>query len=213
MESFSKKLKNNFLYTIGKSKALSYYFAQLSYKFPEDLPVHYNSVGQVFSLVINDNMQIKYLKKLEKNKKIGGQTIRGVSEIAIQTVEKKFKIKFPRAYKEYLLLAGEYAGRLPIMDTDDLETISSDWHQEIMREEMEDTGTKIEPPFWLFAESNGCEIFLFFYLDENTDDPNVYLVNYALEDRKRDIVNLNKTFSKAISDAIDGAIRYEKEGY
>ncbi|KQS52686.1 hypothetical protein ASG38_16245 [Flavobacterium sp. Leaf359] len=158
-------------------------------------------------------MEIKYLKKLKENLKIGSEKSRGVSINEIEKVEKKFGIIFPTAYKEFLYLAGEYSGNLTILDTDDLETISSDWHQEIMWEELQDTGTKIDRPFWLFAESNGCEIFYFFYLDEEKADPVVHMVNYAQEDRKRNVRSLEISFSEFISEMIDLAYRYEKEGY
>ncbi|THD32870.1 SMI1/KNR4 family protein [uncultured Flavobacterium sp.] len=158
-------------------------------------------------------MTIEYLKKLKENLKIGSEKSRGVSINEIEKVEKKFGIIFPTAYKEFLYLAGEYSGNLMILDTDDLETISSDWHQEIMWEELQDTGTKIDRPFWLFAESNGCEIFYFFYLDEEKSDPVVHMVNYAQEDRKRNVRSLEISFSEFISEMIDLAYRYEKNGY
>lgn len=158
-------------------------------------------------------MTIEYLKKLKENLKIGSEKSRGVSINEIEKVEKKFGIIFPTAYKEFLYLAGEYSGNLTILDTDDLETISSDWHQEIMWQELQDTGTKIDRPFWLFAESNGCEIFYFFYLDEEKADPVVHMVNYAQEDRKRNVRSLEISFSEFISEMIDLAYRYEKEGY
>lgn len=156
-------------------------------------------------------MEIEYLKKLEKNKKIGSETIKGVSDIEVANVEKKFKCKFPKSYKEYLYLAGKYAGNLPIMDTDDLETISSDWHQEMMWEELEDTGTKIDRPFWLVAESNGCENFIFFYLDEETEDPEVYFYVYGTKDR-REIKAYGKKFSQFVDDLVDDAYKILKTG-
>ena len=159
-------------------------------------------------------MDIQYLKKLKENSTIDGRPIIGVSETEIHNVENKFNIKFPKAYCEFLYLAGKSCGELPIMDTADLKTISSDWHQEIMREEMEDTGLdkQLTRPFWLFAESNGCEVFYFFYLDENSEDPNVYLVNYAHEDRKRIIESLDDPFSIFIEKKIKTAYRILKEG-
>ncbi len=158
-------------------------------------------------------MTIEYLKRLEKTPKIGTDKIKGVSESEIEKVEKKFNIVFPKSYREFLILAGENRGALPMMDTADLEIIFSDWHQELMWEELQDTGTKIDRPFWLFAESNGCEIFYFFYLDEEKADPVVHMVNYAQEDRKRNVRSLEISFSEFISEMIDLAYRYEKEGY
>jgi len=160
-------------------------------------------------------MTIEYLKKLKENPTIDGRTIKGVSEIEIAKAEAKFNIKFPKAYKEFLFLAGESRGSLPIMDTTDLETISSDWHHEIMQEEIEETGLKKQliRPFWLFAESNGCEVFYFFYLDENTEDPKVYLVNYGNQERTRVIEPLNDPFSIFIEKKIKTAYRILKEGW
>jgi hypothetical protein len=160
-------------------------------------------------------MNIEYLTKLKETPKIGIRKIKGISEIEINKVEKKFNIKFPQSYREFLYLAGKSCGALPLMDTADLETISSDWHQEIMREEMEDTGLdkQLTRPFWLFAESNGCEVFYFFYLDENSEDPNVYLVNYGHKDRTKVIESLDDPFSIFIEKKIKTAYRILKEGW
>lgn len=160
-------------------------------------------------------MNIQYLQKLKETPKIGSDKIIGVSESEIEKAEQKCNVKFPKAYKEFLFLAGKDRGALPLMDTADLETISSDWHQEIMREEMEETGLgkQLTRPFWLFAESNGCEVFYFFYLDENTEDPNVYLVNYGQQDRTKIIEPLNDPFSIFIEKKIKTAYRILKEGW
>lgn len=101
------------------------------------------------------------------------------------------------------------------MDTTDLETISSDWHHEIMQEELDETALnkQLIRPFWLFAESNGCEVFYFFYLDENTEDPKVYLVNYGNQDRTKVIEPLNDPFSIFIEKKITTAYRILKEGW
>jgi len=160
-------------------------------------------------------MNIQYLQKLKETPKIGSDKIIGVSESEIEKAEQKCNVKFPKAYKEFLFLAGKDRGALPIMDTADLETISSDWHQEIMQEEMEETGLnkKLTRPFWLFAESNGCEQFYFFYLDEG-DNPTVYLVDYALkDDNKRDVKSVKVNFSTFIEKKIDTAYRILKEGW
>ena len=80
---------------------------------------------------------------------------------------------------------------------------------------MEETGLnkKLTRPFWLFAESNGCEQFYFFYLDEG-DNPTVYLVDYALkDDNKRDVKSVKVNFSTFIEKKIDTAYRILKEGW
>ncbi|CAA0205625.1 SMI1/KNR4 family protein [Tenacibaculum maritimum] len=157
-------------------------------------------------------MEIKYLKKLVKNSTIRKSTIRGVSEEKINKVEKKFNIKFPQAYREFLFLAGDYCGALPLYDTADLETLASDWHQEIMHEVLGEYGTKIERPFWLYAESNGCEQFVFFYLDEG-DDPYIYVVDYDDNDDSKQIIKKSvNTFSKGIEGAIEQAYDIVERG-
>ncbi|KQK27219.1 hypothetical protein AR438_03160 [Chryseobacterium aquaticum] len=160
-------------------------------------------------------MTIEFLKKLEQNKKIGSEIIQGVSEIEIVKAEAKFGIKFPKAYREYLSLAGKYAGNLPMLDTDDLKTISSDWHQKIQKEEVAQTNLKKEltRPYWLFAESNGCEVFYFFYLDENTENPDVYLVDYTSKENIRQVDSLKMNFSSFIDYKVDAAKRIEKDGW
>lgn len=160
-------------------------------------------------------MNIQYLKKLQATPKIGIRKIKGVSENEIKKVEQKFNIQFPLAYFEFLFLAGESCGALPIMDTSDLETISSDWHYQMLQEEIKETGlnNNITRPFWLFAESNGCEQFYFFYLDEG-NNPIVYLVDYSASDyNKRDIKSLKVNFSTFIEKKIDTAFKILQEGW
>ncbi|MEI3788456.1 MULTISPECIES: SMI1/KNR4 family protein [unclassified Chryseobacterium] len=160
-------------------------------------------------------MDIQYLQKLQATPKIGIRKIKGASENTIKQVEQKFNIKFPLAYYEFLYLAGESCGALPIMDTADLETISSDWHYELMRQEIEETGlnNNITRPFWLFAESNGCEQFYFFYLDEG-DNPIVYLVDYStMDDSKREIKSVKVNFSTFIEKKIETAYKILQEGW
>ena len=160
-------------------------------------------------------MEIQYLKKLQKNSKIGSQKIIGVTENEIQKVEKKYNIAFPKAYQEFLFLAGKYIGNLPLYDTTNLEDLAADWHQEIMWEELDRTNaTKdFQRPFWQFAESNGCEQFAFFYLDDG-DDPTVYTADYkGLDADKKEIKSLERPFSTFIDQTIDQAYYYLKHGW
>lgn len=155
-------------------------------------------------------MDIQYLVKLKENIKIGLDKSRGVSEVEIQRVEAKFNINFLQAYKEFLYLAGEYPGALLILDTCNLADISHDEHQKMMWEEIERSGIKFERPFWLFAQSEDCEQFWFFYLDEQTDDPNVYAFEYANDWVSTHIRDFKMTFSDLILRQIDVAIEDAK---
>lgn len=165
--------------------------------------------------IVHFVMTIEYLKKLQATPKIGIREMKGVSGDEIKKVEQKFNIQFPLAYSEFLFLAGESCGALPIMDTSDLATISSDWHYEIMQDEIKETELNniLIRPFWLFAESNGCEQFYFFYLDEG-NDPTVYLVDYSATDyNKKDVKSLKVNFSTFIEKKIDTAFKIWEEGW
>ena len=84
-----------------------------------------------------------------------------------------------------------------------------------MWEELERTNaTKdFQRPFWQFAESNGCEQFAFFYLDDG-DDPIVYTADYkGLDADKKEIKSLERPFSTFIDQTIDQAYYYLKHGW
>lgn len=56
------------------------------------------------------------MQKLANAPKIRDQKTRGVSASEIIKVEQRLNIKFPFAYKEFLLLAGDYTGNLRIAE-------------------------------------------------------------------------------------------------
>lgn len=156
-------------------------------------------------------MELKYLQKLSENKKIGSEEMRGVSEEEIISVEQKLGFKFPQVYREYLFIGGAYTGWL-FRDTATLKELSSDWHMELLNEVMADFGTVIDRPFWVYSESNGCEQFKFFYLDEG-DDPFVNTVDYAdFSGEKQEIIHRSLRFSQMIDISIDSAKRQVKLG-
>lgn len=157
-------------------------------------------------------MSYIYMSKLDKNKKIGHDTIEGVSESEIKAVENRLNIKFPLAYKEFLLLAGEYTGNLRIAEgSTSLEELSD---IEYMHKQLDKYGPHINRPFWVIGEKDNFDQFYFFYLDENTDDPKVYGVTHAAKDSDPNvIVSLNMTFSTFINQVIDKSIHFSKHGY
>ena len=160
-------------------------------------------------------MKLEYQNKLKNNLNIKGYKMQGVTEKEIREVEKKYNINFPKSYIEFLLLAGKSCIGLPLYDTSDLETLAADWHQEIMWEELERTNAikDFQRPFWQFAESNGCEQFVFFYLDDG-DDPTVYSADYkGLDADKKEIKSLKRPFSTYIDQTIDQAYYYLKHGW
>jgi hypothetical protein len=159
-------------------------------------------------------MIFKYLKKVENNKKIGFDKIKGVKESEILKVEKRLKIKFPLAYKEFLLLAGDYPGNLQLADgATSLEQLSKENYIAYMNKALLTANLKIERPFWVISEQDGFQQFYFFYLDEETENPMVYGVTYGNSDDTSIIYPLNETFSEFIDTVIDKSILFAKRGY
>ena len=159
-------------------------------------------------------MNLKYLENLEKNKKIGHDKIRGVKEAEILETEKRLKIKFPLAYREFLSLAGKYAGNLQLADGHtSLEKLANEKVLNNLKSSLEEANLKIERPFWVISEQDGFEQFYFFYLDEETENPIVYGVTYGDTDDTSIIYSLNKTFSEFIDTVIEKSILFSKRGY
>lgn len=114
-------------------------------------------------------MKLEYLKNLENihtsNKRISKI---GVSEIDISLLEEKLNLSFPKAYKEFLFIAGNRDGILGDWNRgfDNLEGI-----QEEAEESFNNVGLGLRN-FFAFAEYGGDQ-FLFFFLNEG-DNPPVY---------------------------------------
>lgn len=134
-----------------------------------------------------------YMQKLADAPKIRDQKTRGVSAAEITKVENRLNIKFPLAYKEFLLLAGEYTGGLQLADGHtSLDMLADDEVLGYLKEALKGKKLDIARPFWVIAEKDSFDQFYFFYLDENTEDPKVWGVTYDGED-KGIIYALNET--------------------
>lgn len=158
-------------------------------------------------------MNIEYLNNLEENSEIGNRKIKGVSKSEITNVEQKLNIAFPKSYKEFLFLTGESCGALPLLESADLKTLSSDFYKEVLEEDMKDTDTVIERPFWVFADSIGDQGFWFFYLDEESEDPQTHYYAYKATEPYEAIIGSHELiFSEFIDGRIDFGNQIEKEG-
>ncbi len=157
-------------------------------------------------------MEIRYLKSLKETPKIGLQEIKGVTGKYIQEVEKSLGIKFPLAYREFLLLAGDDSGNLRLFPGySDLEMLSKETVRKRLLDMITTNDIKITRPIWPVTEMDGFEYFLFFYLDENKEDPELWVGAY--NDEKSKVEKLGKTFSKYIDDVVTGSLLYEERGY
>ena len=117
-------------------------------------------------------MKLKYLKKLESyynsNPKISKI---GVPEQEIEKFEQNFNVKFPKAYKEFLSLAGN---RDNILGDWNRGFEHIDWIQENLKESMRNVNLHLKP-FFVFAEY-GRDQALFFFLNDGDNPPLFMLI-------------------------------------
>lgn len=145
-------------------------------------------------------MTIEYMTTVKDNLKINNFINRGFSEEKIQKIESEYNKgnKFPKAFREFLYLAGDFNN----FGFDDIEGILK--LQELAKEELEITGAKIERPFFVFHQLSGCEYFTFIYLDENTADPKTYICSpYYKSTPGEEFIKYNGfTFTALVNESI-----------
>ena len=153
-------------------------------------------------------MEIIYLKHLANIDKIGGRETKGISLQEIVELERKYNEgrPFPKSYREYLYLAGGTHG----LDID--EGLGFDWLQETSKGMLKEFNQRIDRPFFVVDQLDGCEQFGFFYLDEEGDDPIIY--NCAppyVEDGDPLIKPYNQgSFSQVVNSNIDSAKAWDQ---
>lgn len=161
-------------------------------------------------------MEIQYLKKLEKYppRDIEEPFYRGVSEEQIATYEEQLDINFPMAYKEFLFLAGGNSGRLTLLEgTSSIEDFSDKEFQEYFEKKYLDLFNFNETrPYWVFSQ--GSQAFFFFYLDEDTEDPKVWKVQfYEIGSYELSQIEDRSNFSEFINDVVDYSIEDYRQLY
>ena len=114
-------------------------------------------------------MDIKYLKQMLDNPKIGSLSSRGMSTSEIEAMEQTYNNSkaFPVAFREFLFLGGKY-------DNTGTNDAKFDYLQDGAKKSLADTGNVIDRPFFAFKHLDDCSQFLFFYLDETDADPEIY---------------------------------------
>jgi len=102
---------------------------------------------------------------------------------------------------------------LPWYETSDIRVILSDFHRELLQEELSETGTTINREFLIFTESFGDAGFRFFYLDGNFENPIVYDYDYVDErGLKAEITTEDKTFSQVVDEYVDSKLKIDQTG-
>lgn len=147
-------------------------------------------------------MQIEYLTKMKSTPIIKGHENRGNSEIEIEKLEEKLKIKFPKAYKEFLFLGGKYQNCIDDWNTD---SQYLDWMQENIKESMDDVNLDLKP-FFVCAEY-GNDQCLFFFLDEGENPPIYAYYEDKIEENGKNVFYIK--FRNSFSEYIDRCIESE----
>jgi len=114
-------------------------------------------------------MELQYMQTLADNPNLmTGVILEGLDELEVLKLEGKYMKggTFPLAFREYLLVGGIRSGTGAVWyDFDDL--------FEELEEVLEDSGDKIQRPFFVFDRLDSQ--FSGFFLDEETEDPDLYI--------------------------------------
>jgi len=147
-------------------------------------------------------MEIQYLTKMKNTPIIKGEKNRGISELKIEKLEQEFNIKFPKAYKEFLFLGGEYQNCID-WDTD-YEYLNL--IQINLKKSMDRVNLQLKPHF-IFAEYNRDQC-IFFFLDEGEDPPiYAYYEDKIKDDNGKEVfyIKFRDSFSEYIDRCIDAS--------
>jgi|SRR5690606_3298201 len=116
-------------------------------------------------------MNIEYMTQVKENSKLRSFVNRGLSIEKIKHLELKYNKgeEFPKAFREYLFLAGDFHNGAFDDLGEGLEQL-----QEYAKEDMETAGQMVNKPFFAFDVLDS--MYSVILLDETNEDPKVYLL-------------------------------------
>lgn len=129
---------------------------------------------------------------------------KGLSIFEIEKLEQKYNNgkKFPKAFREYLFLAGENNN----FAFDDL-GYGLDQLQKYVMEDLEKTKKTIDKPFFAFHVYDG--LYSVILLDETNEDPKVYMIDPFEALERSTLVSIpkggfkeNYTFTELVNESI-----------
>jgi hypothetical protein len=144
-------------------------------------------------------MKIEYLNEVVENPVLNNFKNRPLNEAQITSLEKAHNDgkAFPKAFREFLYLAGDFNN----FAFDDLGEGLEEL-QNIAKEEMTASGQEVKRPFFAFDvyDSQYSAIFL----DENEPDPKVYLISpFLAKEKSEPLVKPNGwIFSKLVNESL-----------
>lgn len=148
-------------------------------------------------------MNITYLKNLENNLTIDDSEALGMSLEDIDKAENTLNIKFPKAYKEFMYLAGEYTGGLRLFGSSSFSWVARQESLDSLKSQLAAYSVLQDRPIWVFSEYDDFEQFLFFYLDDKKDDPIIW---QAILTDVTEISGGDSTFSSFVNGSVERSI-------
>ncbi|WP_452602933.1 SMI1/KNR4 family protein [Pontimicrobium sp. MEBiC06410] len=150
-------------------------------------------------------MNIEYLQLMKNTPNVFNITNEGVSEEDILKFEEDYQVMFPKAYKEFLYLAGKYCN----LGIDNCQLDYNLESQNNVKKTLKKANLKIEGgEFWVISELDGGEQFDFFHFNdpdaEDPENPPVYASHPAYLDEGGD---LKRKIANSFSEFIDNIIK------
>lgn len=126
-------------------------------------------------------MEIKYLKNLNRARRINSRKNVGLSQAEISDLESDAPGSFPKAYKELLFIAGKSSGLF--LDgwnfgTWDVPEENNIKDQQELAAEILSEEQFVMSDYWVIADLDSCEQFYFFQFNNTTgddEDPPVFI--------------------------------------
>lgn len=151
-------------------------------------------------------MNIELMVNLKNNLSLPNTVAKseGLTINEIETLEQKYNNgkKLPKAFREYLFLAGEYFNG-------GLDTLGEglDQLQEYAKEDLKKTKQKVDKPFFAFHVYDG--LYSVIFLDEINEDPKVYMIDPFKALERSTLVSIpkggfkeNYTFTELVNESI-----------
>lgn len=159
-------------------------------------------------------MDVEYMKKMQKNPRILGRQNEGATEEMIAELEAKLNVSFPVSYREFLLLGGQDNNFLGMdggfYKSKEDEIYYIEEQQQLAAAQLSEMGYKIDKPFWVIADLDGCEQFHFFHFDEGDNPPVYFYCSYMPQPDNSDKPEHRK-ISNSFTKYVDRMIEHTKK--
>ena len=151
-------------------------------------------------------MNLDKLKNWKEKYKRG----KGVDTLKINEIEKKFDVRLPFLYKDFLKESGVYCAAIVQGHRFEYLEQQQQEAQDLLKEYK--LQNLIKKPFWVIADDGDSDAFWYFHLDEG-DNPAIYRLScmyYGEMDDKYTFGKVANSFQEWIEEAVE---RYEENPF